>query len=116
MLTYVLSAIAFFALSVSADSKHNCYWRRLDQVVIEDQGWFQCNNTQQTSGGAQLCCKDGDECGQDSICRTSDTANSGSEWYVGGCTDGTYNDPVCRKDCSKSYFIALHAVHELMEV
>ena len=74
----------------------------MDQVVIKDnQGSFQCKNTERANGGAQLCCKNGDRCGEDSICHSDNTKQSRSAWYVGGCSDGSYSDPVCRKDCSK---------------
>lgn len=103
MLPYVLGALLLSALSVSADDKHSCYWRRLDQIVVKDNlGWFQCNNTQTSPGGAQLCCRNGDRCGDDSICHSDAIADSLSAWYVGGCSDGGYSDPVCNRNCSES--------------
>ncbi|KAK3622161.1 hypothetical protein LTR22_024924 [Elasticomyces elasticus] len=27
----------------------------------------------------------------------------GNDWFVGGCTDGTYGDPVCRGSCTGDY-------------
>ena len=101
MLAYIPGALFLFIVSVSADSKHTCYFRRNDQISIGDQSYFQCNNTDKSNGGAQLCCRDGDQCGQDSICHTSEAGDANSTWYVGGCTDGTYDDPVCRTDCSE---------------
>ena len=108
MRPFLLGALLLSAVSVSADSKHQCYWRRNDQVVIKDNlGWFQCNNTEKTTGGAQLCCKNGDRCGDDSICHTDKIDGSNSAFYVGGCSDGTYNDPICRKECCKLELWAL---------
>lgn len=102
MLPYVLGAFLLSALSVSANSQHSCFKRRLDHIAVADNfGYVQCNNTQHSDGGAQLCCKKGDRCGDDSICHTDDIASGLSSWYVGGCSDGSYEDPVCRKDCSK---------------
>ncbi|KAK1810847.1 hypothetical protein LTR12_014806 [Friedmanniomyces endolithicus] len=86
---------AFLPASTSAD---NCYWR--SQYIINDvTGWFACNNTQVKSGGAQLCCLNGAQCGADSLCYMPG-GTSGNEWFVGGCTDRTYGDPVCRGSCT----------------
>lgn len=79
-----------------------CYWRRQDQVIFKDHGdWFACNNTATHNGGAELCCRNDSECGESSICKAPDEGENGSQWYVGGCTDKSYTDPICRKSCSK---------------
>jgi len=70
----------------------NCFWRSSGK--IRTIGWYACNNTRATPGGAQLCCIENSQCGQDSICLKD------NKYYVGGCTDGTYGDPVCRTSCS----------------
>lgn len=79
-----------------ASAAQNCFWRSNDQINAMGSGWFACNNTQVEEGGAQLCCINGSKCGQDSICL------KGVDYYVGGCTDGSYANPVCRTSCSKS--------------
>lgn len=58
-----------------------------------------CNNTEIIPGGAQQCCNGDDDqiCGTDRLCR-----NKKGLFYVGGCTDSTYRDPVCRSECSES--------------
>lgn len=86
-----------------ADMVDTCYWRSGSTVQAEVDGWFACNNTKVDSGGAQLCCKTGSQCGEDSICHGSypDDPGSAGGWYVGGCTDMEYTDPVCRQDCSE---------------
>ncbi|WPG99202.1 Hypothetical protein R9X50_00201300 [Acrodontium crateriforme] len=89
-------AIASFVLAVSADD--NCYWRSDNQVHAQP-GWTACNNTQVDGGKARLCCFAGTTCGEDSLCRSNSNDNL-DIFYLGGCTDSTYADPVCRPDCS----------------
>jgi hypothetical protein len=63
-----------------------------------------CPNSSSVDGGAQLCCMKGDTCGEDSPCHfTKEIANT-SGYYLGGCTDGPYSDPVCQSHCSEYYF------------
>ncbi|KAM0705972.1 hypothetical protein Q7P35_007332 [Cladosporium inversicolor] len=71
----------------------NCFWRSKNQIHAAD-GWFACDNTQVVGSRAQLCCITGSQCGQDSICLQN------VSYYVGGCTDDTYRDPVCRTSCT----------------
>ncbi|KAK1093879.1 hypothetical protein LTR48_001437 [Friedmanniomyces endolithicus] len=89
---------AFLASSTSAD---NCYWRS-QNIINNVTGWFACNNTQVKSGGAQLCCLNGAHRGEDSLCYMPG-GTGGDEWFVGGCTDRTYGDPVCRGSCTGDY-------------
>jgi hypothetical protein len=89
-----LAIIAVLAVS-EAMASDSCFWRSKNQINAMDDGWFACNNTQVANGRAQLCCIKGSQCGQDSICLQN------VKYYVGGCTDGTYGDPVCRTSCSK---------------
>jgi len=89
-------ALCCLLAAVSATTADNCYWRSRNTINAMGNGWFACNNTQVNSDGAQLCCIGGDHCGKDSICH-SDAAG----YYVGGCTDGSYGDPVCRSSCSE---------------
>jgi hypothetical protein len=88
-----LAMIAVLAVS-KVMASDNCFWRSKNQIHAMD-GWFACNNTQVANGKAQLCCIPGSHCGQDSICLQN------VSYYVGGCTDGTYGDPVCRTSCSE---------------
>ncbi|KAK1050092.1 hypothetical protein LTR74_017137 [Friedmanniomyces endolithicus] len=46
-----------------------------------------------------LCCLNGAQCGVDSLCYMPG-GTGGNEWFVGGCTDRTYGDPVCRGNCT----------------
>ncbi|KAF2716044.1 hypothetical protein K431DRAFT_308099 [Polychaeton citri CBS 116435] len=91
----LLALLAFAHVALS----QSCYWRSNDQTTVVSDGWFACNNTQTTADGAQLCCLNGASCGEDSICYTP-TSSGGSGWFVGGCTDPTYKDPVCRTSCT----------------
>jgi hypothetical protein len=100
MFAYSPAALLLVALSVLAEaSSDTCYLRIDDQIRVKHD-WFACSGTSKTPSGASLCCQDGDMCGPDMICRTPDV-KEGNEWYVGGCTDKAYNDPVCTQDCSK---------------
>jgi hypothetical protein len=85
-----ITATLVVGKAVAAD---NCFWRSNNQINAID--WFACNNTEVTPGGAQLCCIQGSQCGQDSICLQN------VSYYVGGCTDGSYGDSVCRTSCSE---------------
>jgi hypothetical protein len=81
------------AATVTTATAQNCFWRSSGK--IRTIGWYACNNTRATPGGAQLCCIEDSQCGQDSICLKD------NKYYVGGCTDGTYGDAVCRTSCSE---------------
>jgi hypothetical protein len=68
---------------------------------------FDCSGTENVCGygssvdsGAQLCCVAGDVCGKDSICHFSKPITNTSGYYLGGCTDPNYRDPVCQNHCS----------------
>ncbi len=66
-------------------------------------GEFACGEASNvSSGGAQLCCVNGDQCGRDSICHFSKPIANTSGYYLGGCTDPTYTDPVCQHHCCKN--------------
>ena len=91
-------------LFLFSQSWATCYWRSLNNVGTPT-GWFPCPNTEKSPGGAELCCLNGAQCGEDSICHIQ-SSGGGSGWFVGGCTDGNYADPVCRTSCSKFHLIA----------
>ncbi|EMD01304.1 hypothetical protein BAUCODRAFT_205161 [Baudoinia panamericana UAMH 10762] len=97
----VRSGVALAMLCASVVQAHNCYWRTNGTVVAENSGWYACGTGTRTGDGTeQLCCLVGSYCGQDSICHFEDQQEGGSGWYVGGCTDANYGDPVCRSDCT----------------
>lgn len=101
MLTSSFAALLLLGASTAfAQSNDTCYRKSNNQVRPQPSGWFACEGTEEQSGGIQLCCINGSECGPDSICRREGTGDD-SRWYVGGCTDENYNDPMCRNDCSK---------------
>jgi len=96
LLSASLTLIAATAVPAAAEQ---CFWRGGSAIVAESSGWFACNNTQVTAGGAQLCCLTGSYCGEDSICHFDGT-DGGSGWFIGGCTDPSYADQVCSMSCS----------------
>lgn len=55
-----------------------------------------------TGSTVQMCCRNRDVCLSDSICLSTHPVDNGSGYYIGGCTDETYSDPVCSKNCGKS--------------
>lgn len=75
-----------------------CYFRSSSSVIRADE-WNTCNNNSEiVAGGANLCCNYARDsvCGDGGLCRQDDGL-----FYVGGCTDSTYQDPVCRTSCSE---------------
>ncbi len=88
----LLTLINLLATPIAA-AGDDCYWRASNTITPVSPGWFACNNTQVQPSGAQLCCISGSQCGEQSIC------HSNTGYYVGGCTDGSYGDAVCRTDC-----------------
>jgi hypothetical protein len=85
--------ITIILTAAAATTAQNCFWRSSGTIHAID--WYACNNTRAVEGGAQLCCIGDSQCGQDSICLKD------NKYYVGGCTEGTYGDAVCRTDCSE---------------
>jgi hypothetical protein len=95
----IFSVVPLILPSISLVSS-NCY-------CIRDNDIFDCSTTETVCGiassvdsGAQLCCVAGDQCGIDSVCHLSKQIAITSGYYLGGCTNPTYNDPVCQKHCS----------------
>ena len=92
------------ALTFAQTPNDQCFWRNSGGTVAEStDGWHVCNNTKTTEKGASLCCLNGSQCGEDSICHFPGGSQGGTGWYLGGCTDGSYNDPICPKACSESH-------------
>ena len=91
------------SLSRREELKPVCYASRGDDgrgnVEIEE------DDIQQPCGGsstnATSCCINGHECTQDGICHFRDQTDKGSGYYIGGCTDKSFNDPACSRACSK---------------
>ncbi|KAI7208925.1 hypothetical protein KC333_g8945 [Hortaea werneckii] len=85
-----------------AIEQRQCYTRYNNTVRAEGAPWYVCNNTQINPGGASLCCYDESLCGPDSFCGSTSIGKGSYNYglYVGGCTDGTYSDPVCRTTCT----------------
>ncbi|KFY53720.1 hypothetical protein V497_08286 [Pseudogymnoascus sp. VKM F-4516 (FW-969)] len=60
-----------------------------------------CSGSKSDSG-VSLCCVPGDTCGADSICHFTRRVENASGFYLGGCTDPTFQDPLCAGQCSES--------------
>ena len=65
-----------------------------------------CGVAQRPCGGNdgssfQTCCAAEDTCLKDSFCQFRVTLQGASGYYLGGCTDKTFKDPVCNLKCSK---------------
>lgn len=83
-------------LSLTSFVHGDCYVAAYGLVAKQD-GYSACPGTATSPGGVETCCIPGSECGEDSICRSPNGGNN--EWYVSGCTDPNYNDPLCTKNC-----------------
>jgi hypothetical protein len=96
-MTRIPAQIAIIAATTV--TAQNCFWRSYSQIrALSD--WYPCNSTRANEDGARLCCLANSQCGQDSICLGD------NNYYVGGCTDGTYGDAVCRTSCSEYSLLA----------
>ena len=101
-LLFVAAILATFFFSSLVEA--TCWCRQDGNIIDCSTTETACPNSSSVDGGAQLCCVTGDTCGEDSLCHfTKDIANT-SGYYLGGCTDQSYNDPVCQGVCSEYYF------------
>ncbi|KAI7157777.1 hypothetical protein KC349_g5374 [Hortaea werneckii] len=101
MKTGNLCPLTLASLTLASEPRQ-CYTRYNNTVRAEGAPWYVCNNTQINPGGASLCCYDDSLCGPDSFCGSTSIGKGSYNYglYVGGCTDGTYSDPVCRTTCT----------------
>lgn len=76
-----------------------CYTIGLNFVTSSNQ-YFPCGGSNGGSG-VQSCCYAGDYCMEDSICHYTHSVTNGTGFYMAGCTDPTWQDPACPKQCSK---------------
>lgn len=74
-----------------------CY-RQLDGLIqSQSSGWVVCPKSY-----AGLCCLNVDECLDEQICHnTKISGPGGSGYYIGLCTDPTYNSTSCSSRCTK---------------
>ena len=74
-----------------------------NEYVFSTNQYFPCGNSDITGASAQSCCNAEDYCMEDSICHyTRGGVTNGTGYYMAGCTDPTWKDPACPKQCSKS--------------
>ncbi|KAF2161221.1 hypothetical protein M409DRAFT_59226 [Zasmidium cellare ATCC 36951] len=81
----------------------HCFWN--GQITTQCGNVTPCGTGEpgyhNSTSGTQLCCVAGDTCGANSICRASSAQSSlYSGFYLGGCTDASFDDPLCRRDCN----------------
>ena len=71
----------------------------VNEEIVLGPPMIHCNNN---TSGVSACCNDGDSCLEYSICHfthPSPSDKSKSGFYIGGCTDPSYDDPVCLRQC-----------------
>jgi hypothetical protein len=78
-----------------------CYCKNVGEVVTCGAGSAPCPSIQ-SDAGIHLCCVPGDTCGADSLCHFTHANKLTSGFYLGGCTDPTFQDPLCAGQCGKS--------------
>lgn len=77
-----------------------CYCENAGQIVECGMDSSPCSGSKSDSG-VSLCCVPGDTCGADSICHFTRRVEDASGFYLGGCTDPTFQDPLCAGQCCK---------------
>ncbi|KAH9829774.1 hypothetical protein Tdes44962_MAKER02252 [Teratosphaeria destructans] len=80
-----------------------CFTIGLNYVTSSNQ-YFPCGASNATDAQAQSCCYAGDVCMEDSICHyTHGGVTNGTGYYMAGCTDSSWKDPACPKQCTSEY-------------
>jgi hypothetical protein len=105
MITHLLlpSLVLLFYLLFNPVEATSCSCIR--DGIVSDCAETPCGaNSSVVTGGAQLCCVNGDVCGADNICHFTKNIPNTSGFYLGGCTDPTWTDPACQQHCSE-YFL-----------
>ena len=75
-----------------------CYCANEGGIDVCGSGSSPCPGIESASG-VSLCCVPGDICGADSICHFNHAIAFTSGYYLGGCTDPTFTDPICAQQC-----------------
>lgn len=98
-----------FFQSAMAVSHTTCYQSSNSSNTdsIYKSNYLPCNSPSST--GFVSCCFEGHLCGLDGFCHFSSMLVGTSGYYLGGCTDPTYNDPSCVSQCGRP-FIYISAV------
>ena len=74
-----------------------CYTKH-DNIVSSNPDNTPCS----TGSGYQQCCATGDECGADGFCHfTHAQDNIVTGYYLGGCTDPSFEAAVCPQPCTQ---------------
>lgn len=73
-----------------------------NSLVASTNQYFPCGNSSISGASAQSCCNAEDYCMDDSICHyTRGGVTNGTGYYMSGCTDPTWKDPACPKQCGR---------------
>jgi hypothetical protein len=105
LLSPTLVACLLFLLHFH-EANATCYCKDFGEIVIcGGNGQTTCENASSVDSEAQLCCGIGDQCGIDSLCHFTTPQALSSGYYLGGCTDPTFTDPVCSNPCGEFPFV-----------
>ena len=102
---YLLFFQATFSAAQAATS--TCYCKDAGAVSSTCANAVPCGND---TSRVQQCCIAGHQCHPDGFCYTGEPPPdvvTFSSFYMGGCTDPTFEDPVCPQECSKCCYCLL---------
>lgn len=89
----------------------HCWWKIQNRIISMETfagvAPFYCDG--KSVSNFQNCCTEGDTCEEGSICHFMHQSYQGSGYYIAGCSDPTYMDPICSPQCSK---LLLHGVKQ----
>ena len=89
------------ALSATQAATATCYCKDASAVSSSCANAVPCGND---TSRVQQCCIAGHQCHPDGFCYTGAPPPdlvTFSSFYMGGCTDPNFEDPVCPQQCSK---------------
>lgn len=85
--------------NIAVNSSSPCYQFE-DNRIRQEAGWLPCGPWQ--SGGPVLsCCKNGDFCMSNGICKDTSPSDGTTGYYQGSCTDSNYQAALCPHLCSR---------------
>ncbi|KAJ9619972.1 hypothetical protein H2203_008248 [Taxawa tesnikishii (nom. ined.)] len=84
-------------MSDSSDDSVTCYTIGSEYISSTNQ-FFPCTSANSTTHAS--CCYHGDYCMEGGVCHYTHDKASGSGYYLAGCTDPTYADESCPKQCT----------------
>ncbi|KAF2438168.1 hypothetical protein P171DRAFT_491456 [Karstenula rhodostoma CBS 690.94] len=111
-------ALSNLALDPTMDTAPNgtCYSITGLASPFNDYTYIPCNLTAIENGQHSACCASGDTCLTNGLCKynpPTPVRNFNTYWRI-GCTDPTYQDPSCPKQCKNKENVERH-VHIVFE-